>query len=123
MVAYFCYASIDVHSVYLPPQALEFNYGSQEWLQREMNEVASRSELLFSEGLNALRLLVERKSRSSMLSSGINVPQLAHHLADLEVTLHEEKLEYEVWYQFQVSSSFIHTVCSCINFLYTYICN
>ncbi|KAH6781232.1 phosphatidylinositol-4-phosphate 5-kinase family protein [Perilla frutescens var. frutescens] len=99
MVACFRYASIDVHSVYLPPQALEFNYGSQEWLQRELNEVASRSELLFSEVLNALRLLVERKSRSSMLGSGINVPQSAHHLADLEVTLHEEKLEYEGYLQ------------------------
>ncbi|XP_057797068.1 1-phosphatidylinositol-3-phosphate 5-kinase FAB1B-like isoform X2 [Salvia miltiorrhiza] len=95
MVACFRYASIDVHSVYLPPSKLEFNYESQEWIQREVNEVASQAELLFSEVLNALRHLVEGKSCSSMLSNGINVPQSAHHLADLEVTLHEEKIEFE----------------------------
>lgn len=73
--------------------------------------MASRAELLFSEVLNALHLLVERKSRSSMHSSGVNVPQSAHHLADLEVMLHEEKLEFEVWYQFQASSFIIYPEC------------
>lgn len=39
MVACFRYASIDVHSVYLPPSKLDFNYKNQEWLGREVNEV------------------------------------------------------------------------------------
>ncbi|KAL8537852.1 hypothetical protein ACS0TY_012836 [Phlomoides rotata] len=82
MVACFRYASIDVYSVYLPPPKLNFNYDSQEWIQRELNEVSFRAELLVSEVLNALHLLVQRKSGSS-------------HLADLEVMLHKEKAEFE----------------------------
>jgi 1-phosphatidylinositol-3-phosphate 5-kinase len=39
MVACFRYASIDVHSVYLPPPKLEFFYDNQEWVQKEANEV------------------------------------------------------------------------------------
>lgn len=39
MVACFRYASIDVHSVYLPPSELEFNYANQEWIQKEADEV------------------------------------------------------------------------------------
>ena len=39
MVACFRYASIDVHSVYLPPAKLEFYYDDQEWIQKEANEV------------------------------------------------------------------------------------
>ena len=39
MVACFRYASIDVHSVYLPPQKLEFFYDNQEWIKTEVNEV------------------------------------------------------------------------------------
>lgn len=110
MVACFRYASIDVHSVYLPPPKLNFNYDTQEWIQRELKEVnklacyiyigtllmsypylieqvSFRAELLVSEVLNALHLLVQRKSGSS-------------HLADLEVMLHKEKSEFEVWYQY-----------------------
>ncbi|XP_041995455.1 1-phosphatidylinositol-3-phosphate 5-kinase FAB1B-like [Salvia splendens] len=95
MVACFRYASIDVHSVYLPPSKLEFSYEIQEWMQREVNEVVYYAELLFSEVLSALHLLVENKSCSSMIGTGSSVPQSAHHLADLEVTLHEEKMEVE----------------------------
>lgn len=39
MVACFRYASIDVHSVYLPPSKLDFNNEHQEWIQHEVNEV------------------------------------------------------------------------------------
>lgn len=39
MVACFCYASIDVHSVYLPPSKLEFDSYIQEWIQKEADEV------------------------------------------------------------------------------------
>lgn len=39
MVACFRYASIDLHSVYLPPSKLEFNCDNQDWLQKEVDEV------------------------------------------------------------------------------------
>lgn len=39
MVACFRYASIDVHSVYLPPAKIEFNYDNQDWIKKEANEV------------------------------------------------------------------------------------
>lgn len=38
-MACFRYASIDLNSVYLPPSKLEFNYDSQDWLQKEAHEV------------------------------------------------------------------------------------
>lgn len=39
MIACFRYASTDVHSVYLPPSKLDFNYENQEWIQKEKDEV------------------------------------------------------------------------------------
>ncbi|KAE8714064.1 hypothetical protein F3Y22_tig00110201pilonHSYRG00174 [Hibiscus syriacus] len=54
MVACFRYASINVHSVYLPPSKLKFNYDNQEWIQSEANEVSNRAEFLFTEVYNAL---------------------------------------------------------------------
>ncbi|KAL0380596.1 UNVERIFIED_CONTAM: 1-phosphatidylinositol-3-phosphate 5-kinase FAB1B [Sesamum angustifolium] len=95
MVACFRYASIDVHSVHLPPPKLDFNHESQEWIEKEFNEVASRAELLFSEVLNALRLLVERNSSSCLLNGGVKVPESRHHLVDLEGMLQKEKSEFE----------------------------
>lgn len=47
MVACFRYASIDVHSVYLPPSKLDFNFDNQYWIQRELNEVESSPPLNF----------------------------------------------------------------------------
>ncbi|KAK6118735.1 hypothetical protein DH2020_047540 [Rehmannia glutinosa] len=95
MVACFRYASIDVHSVYLPPAKLGFNYESQEWIERELNEVVGRAELLFSEVLNALRLLVERKSALGLLNSGMNFSESRRQITDLEVMLQKEKSEFE----------------------------
>lgn len=42
MVACFRYASIDVHSVYLPPSKLEFYYNDLDWIQKEVNEVLGK---------------------------------------------------------------------------------
>ncbi|KAL3639812.1 hypothetical protein CASFOL_001389 [Castilleja foliolosa] len=95
MVACFHYASIDVHSVYLPLLKLDFNYERQDWLEQELNKVAVRAELLFSEVLNAIRLLVERKSDSSLSNNGMKVPESRRHLADLEGMLQKEKSEFE----------------------------
>lgn len=39
MVVCFRYASIDLHSVYLPPAKVDFNYQQQEWITKEANEV------------------------------------------------------------------------------------
>ncbi|KAL0441307.1 UNVERIFIED_CONTAM: 1-phosphatidylinositol-3-phosphate 5-kinase FAB1B [Sesamum radiatum] len=95
MVACFRYASIDVHSVYLPPPKLDFNYETQEWIERELNEVVGRAELLFSEVLKALYLLVEKKSGRSLLNSGVNIPESRGQIADLEGMLQKEKSEFE----------------------------
>ncbi|KAH0691092.1 hypothetical protein KY289_018450 [Solanum tuberosum] len=94
MVACFRYASIDVHSVYLPPSKLDFNYENQEWIQHEVNEVIFRAELLFAEVLNAIRLLVEKRS-GRQLNSRINVPVARRQISDLEGMLQKEKQEFE----------------------------
>lgn len=115
MVACFRYASIDVHSVYLPPSKLDFYYENQEWIQQEVNEVRrmwlwifsscglissctdlmvqykqviGRAELLFSDVLNAIRVLVEKRSGRQLNR---------RQIADLERMLQKEKEEFEVW--------------------------
>ncbi|GER33911.1 1-phosphatidylinositol-3-phosphate 5-kinase [Striga asiatica] len=95
MVACFRYASIDLHSVYLPPPKLDFNYERQAWIEKELNEVSGWSRLLFSEVHNALRLLVERKSDSDLLTNSVKVPESRRHLADLQGILQKEKSEFE----------------------------
>ncbi|CAI9114500.1 OLC1v1015238C1 [Oldenlandia corymbosa var. corymbosa] len=95
MVACFRYASIDVHSVYLPPPKLDFNFENQEWIQKEVNEVVGRAELLFSEVLNALRLLVEKNFGSALPSAGAKIPESRRQITDLEGTLQKEKAEFE----------------------------
>ncbi|GER45066.1 1-phosphatidylinositol-3-phosphate 5-kinase [Striga asiatica] len=95
MVACFRYASIDLHSVYLPLPKLDFNYERQAWIEKELNEVSGWSRLLFSEVHNALRLLVERKSDSDLLTNSVKVPESRRHLADLQGILQKEKSEFE----------------------------
>ncbi|KAG6425785.1 hypothetical protein SASPL_109989 [Salvia splendens] len=95
MVACFRYASIDVHSVYLPPSKLDFNYKNQEWIEKEMNEVVGRAELLFSEVLNTLRLLAERKSSAGEMDGVVNVHESRHLIIDLEGLLQKEKSIFE----------------------------
>ncbi|CAJ2650041.1 unnamed protein product [Trifolium pratense] len=86
MVACFRYASIDLHSVYLPPSKLEFNYDSQDWLQKEADEVRSKAEILFSEVCNALNQISRR---------GNAVTDFKHLIAELEGMLQKEKEESE----------------------------
>ncbi|CAN6991477.1 unnamed protein product [Brassica rapa subsp. trilocularis] len=81
MVACFRYATIDVHSVYLPPSVLSFNYENQDWIQREIDKVAERAELLFSEVLNAI--------------SQISVKGSRRRIGELEELLQREKAEFE----------------------------
>ncbi|RID80542.1 hypothetical protein BRARA_A03201 [Brassica rapa] len=81
MVACFRYATIDVHSVYLPPSVLSFNYDNQDWIQREIDKVAERAELLFSEVLNAISQIAVKGSR--------------RRIGQLEELLQREKAEFE----------------------------
>lgn len=120
MVACFRYASIDVHSVYLPPHTLIFDYGNQDWIQQESDEVqylqyldlkiwsydsvpnflllqvVNRAELLFSEVLNGLSQIVEKRSNAVQVSNGHKSPELRRQVAELEGMLQKEKLEFEV---------------------------
>ncbi|KAG6727444.1 hypothetical protein I3843_02G114100 [Carya illinoinensis] len=95
MVACFRYASIDVHSVYLPPSKLDFNYENQDWIQKETKEVVDRAELLFSEVLNALCQIAEKRSSDGPLISGTKAPEIRRRIAELEGMLQKEKAEFE----------------------------
>lgn len=95
MVACFRYASIDVHSVYLPPHKLNFDYGNQDWIQKETDEVVNRAELLFSEILNGLGQIGEKRSSAAQISSGQKTPEIRRQVAELEGMLQREKLEFE----------------------------
>ena len=46
MVACFRYSTIDVHSVYLPPSVLSFNYDNQDWIQREIDDIKNICDFL-----------------------------------------------------------------------------
>ncbi|KAI3524910.1 hypothetical protein L1887_03579 [Cichorium endivia] len=91
MVACFRYASIDVHSVFLPPHKLDFKYENQEWIQHEVDEVVYRSELLFSEILNSLIQMADKRHGPG----SVNGPRKRRQIADLEVMLRKEKTEFE----------------------------
>ncbi|CAH9118606.1 unnamed protein product [Cuscuta europaea] len=93
MVACFRYASIDVHSVYLPPPKVDFNYENQDWIQQEVNEVVGCAELLFSEIFNALGTLAAQKC--ALVNHSFNVPDTRHQMTDLEGMLQKGKAEFE----------------------------
>ncbi|GAB4841913.1 1-phosphatidylinositol-3-phosphate 5-kinase fab1b [Ancistrocladus abbreviatus] len=95
MVACFRYASIDVHSVYLPPPKIDFNYEIQEWIQKEAEEVLERAELLFSEVLNTLSRIEEKISGTGPLNSVMRSPEAICHTAELEGVLQNERAEFE----------------------------
>ncbi|OIW17542.1 hypothetical protein TanjilG_22654 [Lupinus angustifolius] len=95
MVACFRYASINVHSVYLPSYKLEFEYGNQNWIQKELDEVVNKAKLLFSEVLNALGQIEEKISSAVPVSSALKTPELRSQVAELEGMLQKEKVEFE----------------------------
>ncbi|OAY62716.1 1-phosphatidylinositol-3-phosphate 5-kinase FAB1B [Ananas comosus] len=76
MVACFRYASINVHSVYLPPPKLDFNYRHQEWVEKEANEVANSTELLFNEVLTVLAKLKEKGPSTGSLDGNESLQKL-----------------------------------------------
>ncbi|PIA43254.1 hypothetical protein AQUCO_02000589v1 [Aquilegia coerulea] len=95
MVACFRYASIDVHSVYLPPSKLDFNYDSQEWIQKEANEVVDKAKLLFTEVLNALCKIVEKRFGTGSVDTSVKATESRRRIAELERMLQKEKVEFE----------------------------
>ncbi|XP_048234240.1 1-phosphatidylinositol-3-phosphate 5-kinase FAB1B isoform X2 [Ricinus communis] len=95
MVACFRYASINVLSVYLPPLKLDFNSENQEWIQKETDEVVNRAELLFSDVLNALSQIAQKKSSLGPGNSGMKLPESRRQIGELEAMLQNEKTEFE----------------------------
>ncbi|KHG26949.1 1-phosphatidylinositol-3-phosphate 5-kinase FAB1 [Gossypium arboreum] len=95
MVACFRYASIDVHSVYLPPPKLEFDYEIQEWIQKEKDKVVDRAEHLFSEVLKSLNQIAEKKISKGAPNSTVKSPESRNQISELEGILQKEKLEFE----------------------------
>ncbi|MFQ6642764.1 hypothetical protein Gotur_018666 [Gossypium turneri] len=94
MVACFRYASIDVHSIYLPPSKLEFNYENQEWMQAEANEVSNRAEFLFNEVYNALQRISEKLLGSESQNSGIKAPERRICIEELEAMLQKDRKDF-----------------------------
>jgi 1-phosphatidylinositol-3-phosphate 5-kinase len=58
--------------------------------------VVDRAELLFSEVLNALCLIEEKRSGAGPLNNGMKNPETRRRIADLEGLLQKEKAEFEV---------------------------
>ncbi|KAL5698578.1 1-phosphatidylinositol-3-phosphate 5-kinase [Ranunculus cassubicifolius] len=96
MVACFRYASIDVHSVYLPPSKLDFNYDNQEWIQKEAEEqLVDKAKLLFTEVLNALSQIAEKRFGTGSVDSSLRVSESRRRIGELERMLQKEKAEFE----------------------------
>ncbi|KDP40633.1 hypothetical protein JCGZ_24632 [Jatropha curcas] len=95
MVACFRYASINVLSVYLPPPKLDFNFESQEWVQKETDEVVDRAQLLFSEVLKALNGIAEKRTCSASPNNGMKLLESRRQIGELEAQLEKMKLEFE----------------------------
>ncbi|KAK6147577.1 hypothetical protein DH2020_018489 [Rehmannia glutinosa] len=91
MVACFRYAPINVHSVYLPPPKVEFNYYKQEWIQKEFDEVRSRAGLLFTEVLEVLHQILDKVKNDT----GTKATDSSQQIAELELMLQKEKREFE----------------------------
>ncbi|RWR76209.1 1-phosphatidylinositol-3-phosphate 5-kinase FAB1B [Cinnamomum micranthum f. kanehirae] len=94
MVACFRYASIDVHSVYLPPPKLDFNYQYQDWIQKEADEVADKAELVFAEVVDALCQITEKRLGTGSVGR-IESLESRHRIAELETVLQMEKTKFE----------------------------
>ncbi|KAH6779192.1 phosphatidylinositol-4-phosphate 5-kinase family protein [Perilla frutescens var. hirtella] len=91
MVACFRYAPINVHSVYLPPPKLEFNYYKEEWILKEFDEVSSWADLLFTEVLEVLHQISDRVKDDA----GKKADESRKLIAELELMLQKEIQEFE----------------------------
>ncbi|PON66073.1 Chaperonin Cpn60/TCP-1 family [Parasponia andersonii] len=93
MVACFRYASIDVHSVYLPPPKLEFYYDDREWIQKEADEVRNQVGLLFTEVQNALYQVSQKISTMGLPEAVLK--ESRQRIAELGGMLQKEKEEFQ----------------------------
>ncbi|KAI4387336.1 hypothetical protein MLD38_005176 [Melastoma candidum] len=93
MVACFRYASIDVHSVYLPPSKLDFSCKNQDWIQKEADEVVNRAELLFSEIRSAVSQIAGKRLGGSQSPYGVYSFDLKQRFSELEEMLQKERSE------------------------------
>lgn len=94
MVACFRYASIKVHSVYLPPSKLDFTSQHQEWVELEANEVVDSAELLFTEVLNALHQISEKRPITGSFDGNVKILELRRNIVELEDILQVEKADF-----------------------------
>ncbi|XP_054821488.1 1-phosphatidylinositol-3-phosphate 5-kinase FAB1B-like isoform X2 [Prosopis cineraria] len=94
MVACFRYASIDLHSVYLPPPKLEFNYDNQGWIQKEEDEVHNRADVLFAEVGNALNQMSGKFAGFVLQEGGNKASDFRHLITEFEGMLQKEKEEF-----------------------------
>lgn len=67
-----------------------------------------QAEFLFSEVLNALCQIAEKRSVSGPLNNGMKIPETRRQIAELEAMLQKEKAEFEVRFFF-------------INFMFSYL--
>ncbi|KAG0587219.1 hypothetical protein KC19_2G149200 [Ceratodon purpureus] len=95
-VACFKYATINLHSVAVPPPQLEFHNPKQQgWLLNEASEVADKSNLVFAEIFNALGVLGEKIASSKCLYSSTKLSDARRQIVELESVLQKEKAEVE----------------------------
>ncbi|XP_024401237.1 1-phosphatidylinositol-3-phosphate 5-kinase FAB1A isoform X2 [Physcomitrium patens] len=95
-VACFKYATINLHSVAVPPPQLEFHNPKQQgWLLNEANEVANKSDLVFAEIFNAIGVLGEKISSSKFVYSSAKLSEARRQIVELESLLQREKAEVE----------------------------
>jgi 1-phosphatidylinositol-3-phosphate 5-kinase len=99
-VACFKYATINLHSVAVPPPQIEFHNPKQQgWLLKESAEVADKSSLLFAEIFNALGALDEKFASSKLLYSSAKLSDARRQIVELESLLQKEKAEVEAKFQ------------------------
>ncbi|XP_042055445.1 1-phosphatidylinositol-3-phosphate 5-kinase FAB1B-like isoform X2 [Salvia splendens] len=96
MVACFRYAPINVHSVYLPPSMLEFNYYKEEWIQKDFEEVSSMAYVFITEVQDVLHHISDRIQDDS----GEKTDECRKLITELELMLQKEIKEFEesLWY-------------------------
>ncbi|KAK4783149.1 hypothetical protein SAY86_007523 [Trapa natans] len=94
MVACFRYAAIDVHSVYLPPPKLEFNYDDQEWIDREANELCERAKHACSELHCAFQRIKEKLCGAGHIDDTMKASDRGH-LEEWEKMLLKEQEEFQ----------------------------
>ncbi|KAK9705228.1 hypothetical protein RND81_07G041900 [Saponaria officinalis] len=93
MIAFFHYSTIDILTVHLPPSMLEFNgHSKQEWIQREVEELQSKTEILRNEVVNVLHVMEQKDT--SLCNESADSSDLHKHILELKELLDKETDEY-----------------------------